>query len=276
MTLVQVWILEFWQNECRGRGRSDVSVIDVEERVRVCAGRARDAMTRSRYSFRQPGMPLKSLPLPESFRAEVVSKVKRQCEWRDLGKEGQREVWQGLGGVPRRTRRPAQTYTCSLCLEPGKSKSASCPTCKHTSGLMHLRCLAKTLVYRGGSCPYCTQPLTEISGVKVPDRSILDLEIQFENELEEFCQDQGMECVVDESTFPSLKAKAETMGSCLFCKCSRLGEGEEVGDLRGKLDLPLKLGVCGRCRRALKRSFKTFFYPTILKDGSMSVRVGSF
>ena len=244
--------------------------------MRVCAGRARDAMTRSRYSFRQPGMPLKSLPLPESFRAEVVSKVKRQCEWRDLGKEGQREVWQGLGGVPRRTRRPAQTYTCSLCLEPGKSKSASCPTCKHTSGLMHLRCLAKTLVYRGGSCPYCTQPLTEISGVKVPDRSILDLELQFENELEEFCQDQGMECVVDESTFPSLKAKAETMGSCLFCKCSRLDEGEEVGDLRGKLDLPLKLGVCGRCRRALKRTFKTFFYPTILKDGSMSVRVGSF
>ena len=239
--------------------------------------RGERGMTRSRYSFRQPGMPLKSLPLPESFRAEEKSKIKRQNKWRDLGEEGQREVWRRLGGVPRRTRRPAQTYTCSLCCEPGKSKSASCPTCKHTSGLMHLKCLAKTLVYWGGKCPYCTQPLTEISGVKVPDRSILDLELQFENELEEFCQDQGMECVVDESTFPSLKAKAEIMGSCLFCKsCSRLGEGEEVGDLRGKMDLPLKLGVCGRCRRAQKRTFKTFFYPTILKDGSMSVRVGSF
>ncbi|WZN61843.1 hypothetical protein HKI87_04g33780 [Chloropicon roscoffensis] len=186
-------------------------------------------MTRSRYSFRQPGMPLKSLPLPESFRAEEKSQMKRQNKWRNLGEEGQREVWRRLGGVPRRTRRPAQTYTCTLCLEPGKSKSASCPTCKHTSGLMHLKCLAKTLVYCGGSCPYCTQPLTEISGVKVPDRSIVDLELQFENELEEFCQDQGMECVVDESTFPSLKAKAETMARVSFASAVGLARGRRWG-----------------------------------------------
>ena len=225
--------------------------------------RGERGMTRSPYSFRQPGMPLKSLPLPESFRAEEKSKIKRQNKWRDLGEEGQREVWRRLGGVPRRTRRPAQTYTCSLCCEPGKSKSASCPTCKHTSGLMHLKCLAKSLVFcGGGKCPFCRNQLgSQLSGVKVPDRPVPALETSFAQSLHQ-------EEVVDETTLRS-------MGQCLFCE-GGLGEGEEVGVLRGELDLPLKVGVCGRCRRFQRRSCKKFFYPTLLNDGTTSVRVGSF
>ena len=156
-------------------------------------------MTRSRYSFRQPGMPLKSLPLPESFRAEVKSKVKRQCEWRDLGEERQRKVWQGLGGVPRRTRGGQRRHIPVVCVWSLVSQECELPHLQAHQWPHALEVLGQDTGVLGGSCPYCTQPITEISGVKVPDRSILDLELQFENELEEFCQDQGMECVVDES-----------------------------------------------------------------------------